>query len=38
VPPGHRPAKLREAVKQRIADVKAHRAAHRKARAHKRNA
>jgi hypothetical protein len=38
VPPGRRPAKLREAVKQRIADVKAHRAAHRKARPHKRNA
>jgi hypothetical protein len=30
VPPGHRREKLRQAVKQRIADVKAHRAEHRK--------
>jgi hypothetical protein len=29
VPPGHHPAKLRTAVRQRLADVKAHRAAHR---------
>ena len=29
VPPGHRPAQLRQAVQQRIADVKAHQAAHK---------